>query len=161
MKNNGLARPSDQALAVPVEPASGLAPTGFDPSRDWPLQARHQRLPKWARLELQAGMCAQISEEMAPDVRGAAKRVFGGNCTFSDDDLAMLEHFAAWAVDQGYRAEISDRRTIKNIARAQALRAMERDSDGSATAERPGTGLDPKDDSAGLEGIAQNQGDQQ
>lgn len=28
-----LARPADQALAVPVEPASGLAPSGFYPSR--------------------------------------------------------------------------------------------------------------------------------
>lgn len=27
------ARPSDQALAVPAEPASGLVPPGFDPSR--------------------------------------------------------------------------------------------------------------------------------
>jgi hypothetical protein len=35
LENKGLgARPqADQALAVPVEPASGLAPTGFDPSR--------------------------------------------------------------------------------------------------------------------------------
>lgn len=34
MADNSRARPTDQALAVPVEPASGLAPAGFDPSRD-------------------------------------------------------------------------------------------------------------------------------
>ena len=29
----GASADADQALAVPVEPASGLAPSGFDPSR--------------------------------------------------------------------------------------------------------------------------------
>jgi hypothetical protein len=38
-----------------------------------------------------------------PDVRGAAKRVFGGNCTFSDDDMAMLEHFALSRTSRGRR----------------------------------------------------------
>jgi len=60
----------DQALAVPVEPASSLAPPGFDPSRDKPYivgalderkavvhyltvragraALRHERLPWWA-----------------------------------------------------------------------------------------------------------------
>jgi len=34
MDNKDLARPTDQALAVPAEPASGLVPSGFDPSRN-------------------------------------------------------------------------------------------------------------------------------
>lgn len=38
------ARPSDQALAVPVEPASGLGPSGFDPSRGETQEQRARRL---------------------------------------------------------------------------------------------------------------------
>jgi hypothetical protein len=93
-----------------------------------------------------------------PDVRGAAKRVFGGNCTFSDDDMAMLEHFAAWATDQGYRAGIKDTRTLQNIARAQALRAIAqfaRDSDGSPQGRDREDGLDGEAATARAEGIAQ------
>jgi hypothetical protein len=33
MDTDSVRAPSGQALAVPVEPASGLAPSGFDPSR--------------------------------------------------------------------------------------------------------------------------------
>jgi hypothetical protein len=49
-----------------AEPEVGLGPSGFDPSRAWPLQQRHQRLPKWARLEIAEGICAKMSDEMAP-----------------------------------------------------------------------------------------------
>lgn len=38
MGSDTRARPADQALAVPVEPASGLDPTGFDPSREQILE---------------------------------------------------------------------------------------------------------------------------
>jgi len=43
------ARPSDQALAVPVEPASSLAPSGFDPSR------RHYRSQGYAMCTIETG----------------------------------------------------------------------------------------------------------
>lgn len=86
---------------------------------------------------------------MSPDVRGAAKRVFGGNCTFSDDDLMMLEHFAGWAVDQGYRGDIKDRRTRQNIAKAKALRALGRDSDRNPEGEDRADGLRAEHESAG------------
>jgi hypothetical protein len=114
----------DQALAVPVEPVARLDPAGFDPSRNWPLEARHQRLPKWVRLELAEGLCAKINDEMAPDIRGVAKRVLGGNCTFSDDDLSLLAGLAELAVDAGlHEGKITNRATLMNIEEARQARA--------------------------------------
>ena len=45
----GRARPTDQALAVPANPASGLDPSGFDPSRIAALQSDKYspNLRKW------------------------------------------------------------------------------------------------------------------
>lgn len=119
---------------VPGAPGSrepspkGLGPSGFDPSRAWPLHSRHQRLPKWARLEIADLLCAQINSEMAPDVRGVARAVCGGNCTFSDDDLSLLACLAVAAIDAGLHHVIQDKQIIANIERAKA----ERDSDGRA-----------------------------
>lgn len=39
--------------------------------------------------------------EIVGEVRAAAKRVTGGNCSFADDDLAILEHLATRAVANG------------------------------------------------------------
>lgn len=39
--------------------------------------------------------------EIVGMLREAAHRVFGGNCAFADDDLALLEHMAQRAADAG------------------------------------------------------------
>jgi hypothetical protein len=96
-----------------------------DPSRFWPLREREKRLPKWARLEIIRLRCAEINSGMQPDIRGVAKSVFGGNCTFIDDDLNMLAAFAVKAIDLGAHEAISDASTRLNITSALEARRGE------------------------------------
>ncbi len=63
-----------------------------------------------------------LDGEVVSAVRRYAAQTFGGNCAFADDDAKMLAHFASWAIDQGYRGGISDRRTLRNIERAAVAR---------------------------------------
>jgi len=72
------ARPSEQALAVPVEPASGLAPSGFDPSRDLTFRLTDNVDPE-ERLEeaaLWKAMHDEYGSEIRP-VKGDAPTTFG------------------------------------------------------------------------------------
>ena len=44
---------------------------------------------------------AHHDAEVVGLLRAAAKEVFGGNCGFVDDDLALLKACAVWAIKNG------------------------------------------------------------
>ena len=92
----------------------------------WPLTHRHLRLPKWAQNEIHALLCEQINVEMRDcvmaDVRELAKKVTGGNCTFSDDDVRLLAHLALRACDADLLDGLDDERTKLQIRRAAGKR---------------------------------------
>lgn len=51
---------------------------------------------------------ALVEGEICSLVRSASKRVTGGNCTFVDDDIKVLEHLAARAVKAGLTDQLPD-----------------------------------------------------
>lgn len=53
------------------------------------------------RLVLHDKGIAEMDAEACGWVREAAKRATGGNCSFADDDLHILEHLAMRAIDAG------------------------------------------------------------
>jgi hypothetical protein len=123
---------------VPSEPGSRepspsvSAASGFDPSRVAVAKLRYEGVPEqdFERYYVAEAICQACVLFAYP---GAPKRVV---------------------------ENLRDAFTVKCLPEAEAaINAVRElaasDSDGSAAAARPGTGLDPKDDSAGPEGIAQ------
>ena len=99
--------------------------------RPW-LSEREAKLPQWAQEVICNLRCDQINREMSDcvqaDIRRLAKRVLGGNCTFSDDDDAhLLAGLAELAIDAGlHEGKITDKLTLADIERAKVFREQER-----------------------------------
>lgn len=96
----------------------------------WPLNARHARLPKWAQDQIAELLIDRINQEMSDclqgNIRRSAKRALGGCCTFADDDLHLLTLLAEAAIDANLHLEITDKCTLANIEKAKERRAIER-----------------------------------
>jgi len=98
--------------------------------RPW-LSERERKLPQWAQETICDLRAEQINREMndcvQADVRQLAKRVLGGNCTYSDDDAHLLAGLAELAIDAGLHVgKITDRLTLADIERAKVFREQER-----------------------------------
>jgi len=79
------------------EARADLRPTGFDPARG----LKRQLLVHIGRRCLREHAGADCNDEIVGMLRSAAKHVTGGNCSFADDDLNVLEHLALRAVEAG------------------------------------------------------------
>jgi hypothetical protein len=144
-QSSGASADADQALAVPVEPASGLAPSGFDPSRGATLNVGADAYsPFWRHtivaeiLDVQEGengtredFKPAVSREMA---EAAINALFGLYDCRSSDFAAAYGWTGLWSalgIDWMRGIPFHD---------ASAIEA--------ATAGETRQGLDPKDESA-------------
>lgn len=59
------------------------------------------------RGEGQSDFTAACDEEIVSLVRRCMREVTGGNCTFADEDLAVLTTLAKWALEHGVPDELS------------------------------------------------------
>lgn len=97
-------------------------------SPDWPLSRRHTSLPKWAQKEIRELICRDINRDMDGDICAAVRDwtalATGGNSAFVDDDVRLLAHLAAAAVDAGLTGSITCPHTLRQIAVAAEKRKI-------------------------------------
>lgn len=114
--------------------------------REYPpfIEGRLQKLPRWAQAMISDMRIREINTDMGAclnaDVRRTAKRVLGGNCTFSDDDLSLLACLAVAAIDGDlHRSAPLPPEIIERIDKAAVARKQryEEDMQDMAMADDP------------------------
>lgn len=178
-QNDGRA-PTGQALAVPVEPASSLAASRFDPSRGFLIKrwcvavdgygTGRYEAPSRGKAMAAAWNCdafghvrfgqfmkmARCWRDYALPARWGDPIIVDGRPAFFVENNRQYVRFAYPGSLIVFNAHPYDVLPVEY--RPDTYR--DRDSDGSGEADKTGTGL-TEGDSAGMKGIAQPQGDPQ